>query len=108
MALNDEVRDEFVAQDIDNLKVTAAVQNQVDAILLQLQKDMKEAMLAVNPWDKPTPASRARAENRLKLRVDDMVTAAYSKIAVLQRASAARLAAAESEQSAMTIRDAIP
>ncbi len=105
---NEELRDETISRDISNQRVSAAVQKEVDDVLVQLEADLKRAAERIDPWSKKLPRARRRAQARLIKRSNELIAAAYAKCAQINRESGKRLAVAESASTAMDIRDAIP
>lgn len=105
---NEELRDEAISRDINNQRVIASIQRDVDDVLVKLESDLKRAALSIDPWSRKQPRARKRAQARLIARSNELIQASYAKIAQLQRSAGMRLAAAESEATAMDIRDAIP
>ncbi len=105
---NEELRDEAISRDITNQRVIAAVQKEVDDVLVQLESDLKRVALSIDPWSKKLPRARRRAQARLIKRSNELIAAAYAKCAQINRESGKRLALAESAATTMDLRDAIP
>lgn len=89
--LNESVRDELIEHDVDNQRAIGGVQNQVDARLIELTRDLR-ALIINADLGSGTPARRRKKLDQVAKRSGPLIAEAFTDINALTRNALGRMA----------------
>lgn len=106
--VNEEIQDAFIAQDVRDRRLIGQVQNEIDARLAELDRELRRLILEIDPMSKRGLRRRANAQARLERLANQAIREAYSEINQINRRALAESAKAQTEVVAQELREALP
>lgn len=108
MTVNQDIRDDIAAHDIDLRRVDGAIRRKVDQRFDKLGQDLKVLTVTIDPHGAVRIGARKRRLKKLQKEARALVSAAYSEINVMVAKDLKRLTRAESEAVNQSIEEALP
>jgi len=108
MTVNQDIRDDLVAHDIDIRKLTGSIQRQVDGRLDRMARDIKRAMSDHDPFGATRKDARTNRAKALDEETKEIVATAYREIDSLVRDDLQRAARVESVAVNEVIQENLP
>lgn len=108
MTVNQDIRDELISHDIDLRKLDGETRNKIDAILDEMEKEIKVEIVLIDPFTPTNTKVKEARLTRLDVAVAPIIAETYREIHAMMNELGRSVVVAESKAITNAIHDNIP